>query len=157
MEINLQVFTENFSVLSISFQIIFCANVHPINPTILPLTPPLPPTRGTNGSDNSLFVFQARLKVHRWFPRILKNRDPLYLSLGWRRFQTQMFYAKREDNFRWLIDWSCDWLIDWSCDWLKLWLIVNQSQLQVRAAVSILLNLNVTFIWKTHSKAYFLD
>ncbi|KAL7632419.1 UNVERIFIED_CONTAM: hypothetical protein RMT77_017273 [Armadillidium vulgare] len=52
--------------------------------------------------DNELAMgyIKVRLKVHRWFPKILKNKDPLYISLGWRRFQTMVFYAKREDNFR---------------------------------------------------------
>ena len=40
------------------------------------------------------------MKVHRWYPKILKNRDPLILSLGWRRIQTMMFYGKREDDLK---------------------------------------------------------
>ena len=40
------------------------------------------------------------MKVHRWYPKILKNRDPLILSVGWRRIQTMMYYGKREDDLR---------------------------------------------------------
>ncbi|XP_071526137.1 ribosome biogenesis protein BMS1 homolog [Panulirus ornatus] len=51
-------------------------------------------------NESSMGFIRVRIKVHRWYPRILKNRDPLILSLGWRRFQTLMYYAKREDNLR---------------------------------------------------------
>lgn len=43
---------------------------------------------------------RVRMKVHRWYPKILKNRDPLILSVGWRRIQTMMYYGKREDDLK---------------------------------------------------------
>ncbi|KAG7153836.1 Ribosome biogenesis protein BMS1-like [Homarus americanus] len=55
---------------------------------------------GLLDNENNMGFVRVRIKVHRWYPKILKNRDPLILSLGWRRFQTLMYYAKREDNFR---------------------------------------------------------
>ncbi|KAK7084476.1 Glycoside hydrolase 2 (Mannanase, beta-galactosidase) [Halocaridina rubra] len=51
-------------------------------------------------NESNMGFVRVRIKVHRWYPKILKNRDPLILSLGWRRFQSMMHYAKREDNFR---------------------------------------------------------
>ena len=44
-------------------------------------------------NEDQLGLIQARVKKHRWHKKILKNRDPLIVSLGWRRFQTVVTYS----------------------------------------------------------------
>ena len=44
-------------------------------------------------NEDQLGLIQARVKKHRWHKKILKNRDPLIVSAGWRRFQTVMTYS----------------------------------------------------------------
>ena len=44
-------------------------------------------------NEDQLGLIQARVKKHRWHKKILKNRDPIVVSLGWRRFQTVATYS----------------------------------------------------------------
>ncbi|KAL6902026.1 hypothetical protein ACP4OV_004902 [Aristida adscensionis] len=51
------------------------------------------------GEENTGYM-QASLKRHRWHKKVLKTRDPIVVSIGWRRFQTTPVYAIEDRNGR---------------------------------------------------------
>lgn len=55
---------------------------------------------GLNAGEIGDGYVRIRLKKHRWYKKILKTRDPLIVSMGWRRFQTVPIYHVMDDNMR---------------------------------------------------------
>ncbi|KAK9800776.1 hypothetical protein WJX73_000661 [Symbiochloris irregularis] len=55
---------------------------------------------GLASTEEGRSFLQLRLKRHRWSPRVLKTRDPLTFSVGWRRFQSLPVYAMEDANGR---------------------------------------------------------
>jgi ribosome biogenesis protein BMS1 len=55
---------------------------------------------GVQPAEGGQGFIHARVKRHRWFVKILKNRNPLVWSIGWRRFQSLPVYSLRDPNGR---------------------------------------------------------
>ncbi|KAK7312391.1 hypothetical protein VNO77_36204 [Canavalia gladiata] len=55
---------------------------------------------GVGIGEENVGYMQARLKRHRWHKKVLKTRDPIIVSVGWRRYQTTPIYAIEDSNGR---------------------------------------------------------
>lgn len=55
---------------------------------------------GVGLGEENVGYMQARLKRHRWHKKVLKTRDPIIVSVGWRRYQTTPVYAIEDLNGR---------------------------------------------------------
>lgn len=55
---------------------------------------------GIGLGEENVGYMQVRLKKHRWHKKVLKNRDPIIVSIGWRRYQTTPVYAIEDRNGR---------------------------------------------------------
>ncbi|KAA8527320.1 hypothetical protein F0562_034583 [Nyssa sinensis] len=55
---------------------------------------------GIGLGEENVGYMQARLKRHRWHKKVLKTRDPIIVSIGWRRYQTTPVYAIEDRNGR---------------------------------------------------------
>lgn len=55
---------------------------------------------GLSQGEEKVGFMHLRFKRHRWYPKILKNRDPLVLSAGWRRYQTLPVFSQEDNNGR---------------------------------------------------------
>ena len=51
---------------------------------------------GLLNNEHAVGLMRFRLKRHRWHKKILKNKDPLIFSIGWRRFQSIPVYNMQD-------------------------------------------------------------
>ncbi|KAM0867214.1 hypothetical protein ACQ4PT_042141 [Festuca glaucescens] len=55
---------------------------------------------GIGLAEENTGYMQVSLKRHRWHRKVLKTKDPIVVSIGWRRFQTSPVYAIEDHNGR---------------------------------------------------------
>lgn len=61
---------------------------------------------GLGPNEQAMGIVQARIKKHRWFSRVLKNNEPLIMSIGWRRFQTCPLFSIKDGSRNRLIKYT---------------------------------------------------
>ncbi|RZC92040.1 hypothetical protein C5167_027929 [Papaver somniferum] len=55
---------------------------------------------GISLEEENVGYMQVRLKRHEWHMKLLKSRDPITVSAGWRHYQTKPIYAMESDDIR---------------------------------------------------------
>lgn len=65
---------------------------------------------GLLSHETTLGLVQAKVKKHRWFPKTIKNNEPLVISMGWRRFQTIPLISMKDASRNRLIKYTPDHL-----------------------------------------------
>jgi ribosome biogenesis protein BMS1 len=55
---------------------------------------------GLTSQETSTGLIRCRIKKHRWHKKILKCKDPLIFSVGWRRFQSIPVFSTEDQNGR---------------------------------------------------------
>lgn len=55
---------------------------------------------GLLNHEHTMGLMRVRIKKHRWHRKILKTNDPLFFSVGWRRYQSIPTYSIEDDNDR---------------------------------------------------------
>ena len=48
--------------------------------------------------ESSLAFLRVKIKKHRWYPHVLKNKDPLTFSIGWRKFQSIPVFTMEDET-----------------------------------------------------------
>lgn len=53
---------------------------------------------GVLRSEEQLTVMQAMVLKHRWFPKMVKSKEPIVVSVGWRRYQTVATFSMEDST-----------------------------------------------------------
>ncbi|XP_026382121.1 ribosome biogenesis protein bms1-like [Papaver somniferum] len=53
---------------------------------------------GISLEEENLGYIQVKLKRHSWHTKLLKTKDPIIVSVGWRRYQTRPIYAFKDGH-----------------------------------------------------------